>query len=194
MPIKLPNWFSVIKHSLCHRTGVEGLGGIFKTGAIVPNDGSIADTYPQSKKSYARHNGLVSLFDLNNFSEDECRHHIHDWYRFFFDHKPVTVVIILRREHLHSKLIANEKAVIDTRGTFDPIFIPKFEVFYPEPIPCDAFCGYLLICSVYETVCEHYRHDGIDPGIFNKIERFINKHREIYADPTGRFERDIDRS
>lgn len=191
MSVKLPNWFGVIKNSLCHRTGIEGLRGIFKMGAIIPNDGSIADTYPQSRMSYARHNGLVSLFDFENYSEGECLDHIYDWYRFFYDHKPVTVVILLRRKFLQSKLIANEKAVKDTKGTFDPIFIPNLEVFYPEPIPCDSFEGYLLICSVYETIYEYYRHDGIYAGIFNKIEEFILKNKDIYADPFGQLERDI---
>jgi hypothetical protein len=193
MSVKLPDWYRLIKHSICHRTGIAGLRGIFSRGAIIPNDGSLADTYPQSKISYARHNNLVSLFDFGNCTEAECLNQIHEWYRFFFDHKPVTVVILLSRQALESKLIPNQKAFTDTNGTFDPIFIPKLEVFCPEPIPCDKFEGYLVICGVYEKIYEYYQHDGIFPGLLDKIEIFFKKHEDLYADPLWQLERDIDK-
>jgi hypothetical protein len=193
MTLKLPNWYRLIRNSLCHRTGIDGLKGIFKTGAIMPNDGSLVDTYPQSKISYSRYHSFVSLFDFKNCNEDECLNQIHDWYRFFFDHSPVTVVILLSRQCLESKLIPNEKAVKDTKGTFDPIFIPNLEVFCPDPIPCDVFRGYLVICGVYEKLYEYYRYDGIFPEIFDKIDNFLKKHEDLYADPLGRLEKDIDR-
>ena len=193
MSLKLPDWYRLIRNSICHRTGIEGLKGIFKTGAIIPNDGSLDDTYPQSKISYSRYHGLVSLFDFKNCNEDACLNQIHDWYRFFFDHEPVTVVILLRRQCLESKLIPNEKAVKDTRGTFDPIFIPHLEVFCPDPIPCDVFKGYLVICGVYEKLYEYYQHEAIFPEIFDKIDNFLKNHEELYADPLGRLEKDIDK-
>jgi hypothetical protein len=193
MFVKLPNWYRLIRNSICHRTGIEGLKGIFKTGAIIPNDGSLADTYPQSKISYARYHNLISLFDFKNCNEDECLNQIHDWYRFFFDHEPVTVVILLSRQCLETKLIPNEKAVKDTKGTFDPIFIPNLEVFCPEPIPCDVFKGYLVICGVYEKIYEYYQHDGIFPEIFDKIDNFLKKHEALYADPLGQLEKDIEK-
>jgi hypothetical protein len=193
MPIELPNWYRLIKHSLCHRTGIEGLKGIFKSGAIIPNDGSLPDTYPQSKMSYARNHNLVSLFDFDNSNEVECLNQIHEWYRFFFDHKPVTVVILLNRQPLESKLIPNEKAVKDTKGDFFPIFIPHLEVFYPEPIPGDVFKGYLIVCGVYEKIFAYYEHEGIFKELFDKIDNFLKSHKELYADPLGKIEKDIDR-
>lgn len=192
MTLKLPDWHRLIRNSICHRTGIEGLKGIFKTGAIIPNDGSLVDTYPQSKISYSRFYKLVSLFDFKNCNEDECLNQIHDWYRFFFDHSPVTVVILLKRQSLESKLIPNEKAVKDTKGTFVPIFIPRLEVFFPEPIPCDVFKGFLVICGVYEKLYEYYQHDGIFPELFDKIDNFLKKHEALYADPLGQLERDIE--
>ena len=166
--------------------------GIFKTGAIIPNDGSLSDTYPQSKMSYSRYHSLVSLFDFKNCNEDECLNQIHEWYRFFFDHKPVTVVILLSRQALESKLIPNQKAFTDTNGTFDPIFIPNVEVFYPESIPCDKFESYLVICGVYETVYEYHEHAGIFPEIFFQIDNFLKSHKDLYADPLARLQKDLD--
>ena len=136
MPVRLPSWFSIVKNDLCHRTGIEALKRIFDTGAILPNDGRFADTYPQSKVSFARRHNLVSLFDFEKQTEDECLKQIHNWYRFFFDHKPVTIVILLDRKILTADLMTNEKAVQITKGTFDPLFIPHVEAIYPRPIPC----------------------------------------------------------
>ena len=193
MSIKLPDWYRFIKHNICHRTGIKGLKGIFKTGAIIPNDGSLTDTYPQSQVSYARYHHFVSLFDFDFSTEEDCRNQLHEWYRFFFDHKPVTIVILLNRRALSPKIISNEKACEDTNGSYNPIFIPHLEVFYPESIPCEFFLGYLIICGVYETVFEYYPHKGIFPEIFEKIERFIEKHAELYADPLKQLEKDIDK-
>jgi len=86
----------------------------------------------------------------------------------------------------------NEKAVKDTKGTFDPIFIPNLEVFCPEPIPGDFFRGYLVICGVYEKIYEYYQRDGIFPGLFDEIDNFLNEHEDLYADPLGQLEKDID--
>ena len=192
MSIKLPDWYQFIKHSICHRTGIEGLKGIYKTGSIIPNDGSLTDTYPQSHVSYARYHQLVSLFDFAGSTEDDSRNQIHEWYRFFHDQKPVTIIILLDRLALNAKIISNEKAYVDTRSTYKPIFIPHLEVFYPEPIPCDFFKGYLIICGVYETVYEYYPCSGIFPEIFKKIDEFVEIHAELYVDPLKRLEKDLD--
>ena len=192
MPIQLPDWYQVIKQNVCHRTGIEGLKGIFKTGAILPNDGSLTDTYPQSQVSYARYHRLISLFDFEGSTDHDSRNQIHEWYRFFHDHKPVTIVILLDRLALNSKIISNEKAYEETNRTYHPIFIPHLEVFYPEPIPCNFFKGYLIICGVYETVYEYYPYDGKFSGIFEKVDDFVNKHAELYANPLKRLEKDID--
>jgi len=193
MPIKLPGWFSIVKNDLCHRTGIEALKNIFDTGAILPNDGTFPDTYPQSKVSFARVNNLVSLFDFEKQTENECLKQIHNWYRFFFDHKPVTIVILLDRKILSADLMTNEKAFEITKGTFDPIFIPHVEAFYPRPVPCAAFTGYLIICGVYETIYEYLLHKGAFPKIFKKIDNFINRHKEIYQDPLNTLEEELKR-
>jgi hypothetical protein len=73
------------------------------------------DTYPQSKGSFARMHNLVSLFDFEKQTEDACLKQIHDWYRFFFNHKPVTIVILLDRQILTNKIITNESAVAITK-------------------------------------------------------------------------------
>ena len=192
MSIILPDWFSIVRKEICHRSGVEGLKSILETGAIRPNDGSFPDTYPQSQDSYARVNQYVSLFDFKALTDEECVGQMYHWYRFFFDHKPVTIVILLDRQSLAAKLIPNEKAQEDTRGRDYPIFLPGVEVFYPEPIPCKLFTGYLIICGVYEQIYEYITYDGASPGIFDRINRFMEKHKEIYRDPLGRLEEDLD--
>ena len=35
---------------------------------------------------------------------------------------------------------------------------------------------------------------GAYPGIFDRIDRFIEKHKEVYQDPLGRLERDLETS
>lgn len=191
MSVSLPEWFSILRKDICHRTGLEGLKNIMDTGGIRPNDGTFPDTYPQSKQSYARVHHYVSLFDFKTQTDDECLSQIHNWYRFFFDRQPVTIVILLERKFLAPKLISNEKAVQDTKGTHNPIFLPFVEVFYPEPIPCDAVTGYLIICGVYERLYEYIPHAGAFPGIFSKIDDFIKKHQDIYLNPLGHLEKDL---
>ena len=194
MTLRLPPWFSKVKTNLCHRTGTEALRKIFHSGAILPNDGTLPDTYPQSKGSFARIHNLVSLFDFDVQTEDECLKQIHNWYRFFFDHKPVTIVILLDRKFLQDILITNEKAVQITKGTFDPIFIPYVEVFYPQPLPCSAFTGYLIICGVYESIYEYIPARGAFPQIFKKIDNFLEKHKEIYLDPLKELEKELEKN
>ena len=191
MSVQLPGWFSIVRNNLCHRTGIEALKKIFDSGAIMANDGTFPDTYPQSKGSFARLQNMVSLFDFSNQTEDECLKQIHDWYRFFFDHRPVTIVILLDRKTLTANLMTNEKAVEITKGAFDSIFLPYVEAFYPQPIPCQAFTGYLIICSVYETIYEYIPHRGAFPKIFEKVENFLKKYKEIYLDPLNRLEKEL---
>jgi hypothetical protein len=193
MTVRLPGWFSIVKNDLCHRTGIEALNNIFDTRAILPNDGTFPDTYPQSKVSFARVHNLVSLFDFEKQTEDACLKQIHDWYRFFFDHKPVTIVILLDRQILTNKIITNESAVEITKGTFDPIFLPHVEAFYPQPIPCQAFTGYLIVCGVYETIYEYIPHRGAFPEIFSRVDDFLKKHKEIYMDPLNRLEKELEK-
>jgi hypothetical protein len=193
MSKRLPGWFPIVKNDLCHRTGIEALKNIFDTGAILPNDDTFPDTYPQSKISFARVNNLVSLFDFEKQTKHECLKQIHNWYRFFFDHKPVTIVILLDRKVLSADLMANEKAFEITKGTFDPLFIPDVEAFYPRPVPCTAYTGYLIICGVYETIYEYLPHKGAFPDIFKKVDSFLEKHKEIYLDPLKTLENELER-
>jgi hypothetical protein len=194
MSLRLPGWFSIAKTNLCHRTGTEALRKIFETGAILPNDGTLPDSYPQSKDSFARIHNMVSLFDFSKQTEDECLKQIHNWYRFFFDHKPVTIVILLDRKMLQTNIMTNEKAVQITKGTFDPIFIPYVEVFYPQPVPSRAFTGYLIICGVYETIYEYIPTRGVFPEIFEKIDEFVHKHADIYRDPLHKLEKELNKN
>ena len=193
MSLRLPGWFSIVKNNICHRTGTEALRDIFNTGAILPNDGTLPDTYPQSKVSFARIHNLVSLFDFAKQTEDECLIQVRDWYRFFFDHKPVTIVILLDREILSANLITNETAVEITKGTFDPIFIPNVEAFYPQPVLCQAFTGYLIICGVYETIFEYIPTRGAFPEIFENVDNFVKKHKELYMDPLNKLEKELEK-
>ena len=50
-----------------------------------------------------------------------------------------------------------------------------------------------MICGVYEKLYEYYQHEGIFPEIFDKIDNFLKNHEELYADPLGRLEKDIDK-
>jgi len=182
MSIILPDWFSIVRREVCHRCSVEGLRNILETGAIRPNDGSFPDTYPQSQDSYARANHYVSLFDFATQTEQECVQQMHYWYRFFFDQKPVTIVILLDRQSLAARLIPNKEAQEHTGERDYPIFLPGVEAFYPEPIPCELFTGYLIICGVYEKIYEYISHHGAFPGLFDRIDRFMKEHEEIYQD------------
>ena len=191
MAVVLPDWFSIVRKEICHRTGVQGLKKILETGAIRPNDGSFADTYPQSKESYARAKGYVSLFDFGALTDEECVGGMVHWYRFFFDQKPVTMVLLLDRPSLSDRLIPNRRAQEDTNGGDAPIFLPDVEVFYPGQIPCAVFTGYVIICGVYERLYEYIPCHGPFPGVFDRVDAFLKKHEDVYRDPLGHLEKDL---
>jgi len=193
MYLKLPSWYSIVKNNICHRTGIKALKGIFDTGAILPNDGRFPDSYPQSKRSFARIHKLISLFDFNNQTDEESGKTVRNWYRFFFDHKPVTIVILLDRKILCADLITNKDAVEITKGSFDPIFLPDVEAFYPKQIPCNAFTGYLMICSACESIYEFITHIGLFPEFFMMADDFVKRYKEIYKDPLKKLEQELKR-
>ena len=122
----------------------------------------------------------------------ECRSQIHNWYRFFCDRQPVTIVLVLDRLALAPDLITNHQASTMAQGQDNLILLPLVEAFYPRPIPCSTIKGYLIICSPYETIFEYFPKTGIFNGIFKRVDDFILKHAHIYLDPLNQFEKDID--
>jgi hypothetical protein len=73
------------------------------------------------------------------------------------------------------------------------IFAPYVEAFYPQPVPCKAFTGYLIICGVYETIYEYIPHGGAFPEIFRKVDDFLIKYKEIYMDPLNKLEKELEK-
>jgi hypothetical protein len=189
LPVCFPEWFSIVKKELCHCTTRNGLKGIFKSGKILPNDGRFPDSFPKSQNSYGRINNLISLFDFKSATDQECEIGLGDWYGSYFVNskkrkkEPVSISILLSRKMLASKLISYKKAWADIRSKkiwVQPI--PYVEAYYPEPIPCDAITGYLLICAVSGSLYDYIQHKGPFPGIFDKIDGFVEKHKKAYQE------------
>jgi hypothetical protein len=181
-PVNFPEWFSIVKKELCHRRGINGLKGIFETGAIRPNDGSFPDTYPQSRVSYARIHNLVALFDFENATKEQLLEQMDNWFKFFFDRKPVTIAIMLSRKFLSKKLISYKVAAKERGKQYHQTIIPHVEAFYPEPIPCEVITGYLIICAVDESIYKYLPHKGAFPRIFDRIDEFVKIHNKVYQE------------
>jgi len=128
---------------LFHRTNIEGYRGIRKHGRILPNQGQFPFTYPQSKISLAFSKGYTSLFDFGSVRDRDCISNHHNWGGFFFDQKPITIILCLNRGALSKKLIASSS--VPKLGEPGYIFrIPYVEAWYPEPIPFGAIDGVIF--------------------------------------------------
>ncbi len=106
----------------------------------------LKDTYPQSKFYFASFKSYVSLFDFSAAQYKQLISIHHTWGGFFFDQKPITIVLRLSKEELLDKLIPNSAAKLDNPEKKG--YIPYVEAWYPEPIPFNAILGLIISFDV----------------------------------------------
>jgi hypothetical protein len=134
-----------LRKGLFHRTHLNGFKGIRNCGRILPNDGSLPVSYPQSSIYYGFSRGYVCLFDFESAREkDYCANH-QMWAHFFHDGKPITIILKLNRQKLAPKLIPNASRPKPGNVGYKPA-IAYVEAWYPEPIPLSYVDGALVTC------------------------------------------------
>jgi hypothetical protein len=128
---------------LVHVTSVSGFNGIQQSGAILPNDGTYPDTFPQSARSSSRRLEAVALFDFATptplqFVEQffKCEGH-------FWIHHPATLALLIQSDRIASRLIRYEEATEKLR--YGPTKIPHLEVWSRSPIPFDLVESVVLL-------------------------------------------------
>ena len=150
-------FMTVLCKGIFHRTSVEGYRGMLRDGLILSNTGSFPFSYPQSKTYYGYSKGYISLFDFESSREEDYLTNYHTWEQFFFDHKPVTIVLRLNRGWLAPKLIPNsERPQIDEQGY--KASIPYVEVWYPEPIPLSVIDDYFITWDARDSDAIRWLH------------------------------------
>lgn len=138
---------------LWHRTSLQAFRGIIKSGAIEPNLGQFPYTYPQSKASFGRSIGAISLFDFDKASVDEIMRYSDAWAAFFVDQGAATIVIQIDPRKLDASLFQDANSADSSNR------IPFVEAWYRGKIPTSAFAGFLMVKGAH----------GIEDGAFDLI-------------------------
>ena len=125
--------FSEIDNNIIHRRSLKDFIKILKDGYIFVNNGEYEET-PGSENCFAYKNNYISLFDFH-----QLPFHIfltHDkWCSFFYDKKPVTVLMFLDRDDISEKMITNSvrRSCPNQSGQY----FPYVETWYKDSIPAD---------------------------------------------------------
>lgn len=164
--------YSFLKNGLFHRTSINGYRGIKRSGKILPNSGQFPYTYPQSKYYFGTSKSYVSLFDFSSAQYRELITIHHTWGGFFYDQKPVTIVLRLNKRLLSGKLIPNSIAKLDNPENKG--YIPYVEAWYPEAIPFSAIIGLIISFEVEIDKPPFFQEFPV-----KEIDEFENKINEI---------------
>jgi hypothetical protein len=165
--------YPLLRGGLFHRTSIEGYRGIRSSGQIFPNRGQFPFTYPQSKHYLAFSKGYVSLFDFGSIRDQDCISIHHTWGQFFFDQKPITIILRLNRDSL-SQLIPNNSAPKRSAPDYRS-YIPYVEAWYPEAIPVEAIDSFIVVMyrgPYKDPLFKEFTREEIDQfeELINEIE------------------------
>jgi len=180
MPDETPligkRFFPSLRHEICHCTDLNGLEGILKRKAVLPNIGDLVSNYEKSKNSVSHKYSWISLFDFGNCSDDNINMMEHVWGRFFFDRQPVTIVIVFERSKLSKHLVNNEWAHKKIGyGANKLLFIPHVEVWHKGEISTSAIKSILVV-----GLCGDLDYEWIDSSehSFALAENISKKYQE----------------
>lgn len=154
--------FHELATGLCHCTSLKGYRDIISDGFIRPNEGAFPYSFPQSQNSCCRKLDSVSLFDFETAPTEQIFDSlVHaNWSPFVFAHRPVTVVLKIRRGAVGDRLIDSNEA---NRRTGGGVVIWPVEACYPDPIPVEAIQGAIV---TYPLGTRKYRaFDGHLPSV-----------------------------
>jgi hypothetical protein len=135
---------------LWHSTPALNAIDIIRSGEITPNRGQFAETFPQSRVSWSRRLGGVSLFDCDGVSDEEFEVH-HTDYKILAS-VPGRVLIKIERKALEpTNLITPRQfhaSPPDPRLGGVPVGrhmrVPYLEAVHLGPVPARAFVGFCL--------------------------------------------------
>lgn len=173
--------FNLVNGLLFHSTSEMALRGIFKDQLIKPYSGDLKEAWPLTagRTTYARKNNYVCLFDFENVPAKKLLTSCTSWYRVMTTHSPFNIFLVLDRELIKEKMIANETAVIETNYALK--FIPIVEVWHSEAIPAAAI-KYILISQNFMTDTNlEPRQITFDRHVFEKISQYKNDVVDKYA-------------
>jgi len=143
-----PAILSRLRRDIFHTTSLNSLRAILDLGEIRPSGEFEHATSYRPDVHYGGRCGYACLFDFETPTEEEClKHYRNKWGSVLRCHSPVTIAIRLRRSAIPN-LIPNTppELVRDEHGQlFQPVYIPKVEVWSAEPIPTSAILGYIVI-------------------------------------------------
>ncbi len=169
---------NILRTGIWHITSLHGFRGIKKDQFIYPNiNNRFKVTYPQSNNSVARKNNCISLFDLENISDEIYNDSIYTSQRhsIIFAHRPFSVALNLDRSKLHAIIPYNK---IENK---DGVIIGHMECIYPEPIPFSAIKNILLLddlnCDNFIMLNDNFTEEQIR----NKIDEMIPLRTEKYC-------------
>lgn len=130
-----------------HATSSMGWRGIVATGAILPNDGQLQYTFPQSKGNWGVKLGGVCLFDLPQATMEQQLDTIDRWGHCATPFQPVTILLELDKTKL-CRFISNRTAR-ETVGHRE-FYIPYVEAWNIGPILLSAVIRVNLATSGLE--------------------------------------------
>ncbi len=129
-------YWKYINKKLFHVTSHLGYKGIKSKAAILPNSGERDFSFEQSKRSFAKNNGYVALFDFEEPSYEKIELMKSTWLNIMAKHQPA-IVIVLNREKLNEKIILNASlgaGYAQVKFMEINYYVPQVETWYPEPI------------------------------------------------------------
>ena len=132
-----------------HITSFDNFLGILNSGEIRYNDGSLKDSYPQSKNCYARYKKCISLFDLVTISIEDFAEVVDRWIVFTANNK---IFINFQYETLSNKLILN-KDFREEATKLRKMRIGYIEALYPNKLSIKHAKSFLLSTNTY---CQEY--------------------------------------
>lgn len=181
--------FPLLRKRIVHRTGIRGYRGIRKSGHIIANQGQFPYTYPQSRVYFAHSMNYISLFDLESAKIKDCISTHHTWGHFFYDHKPVTIILGLNRHKLGDDLIPNSAAPKPgTEGYKSKI--PYVEVWYPRPISISVIESYII--TVFDNQSRKLLFEEFTQDQFKAFDEALNLIEEASGTMNNQPERDYD--
>ena len=134
-------YWKYLDKKLFHVTSHFGYRGIKLNAAILPNSGKRDFSFGQSKRSYAKKNNYVSLFEFEDPSNKKIELIKDTWLNIMAKHQPA-IVIVLKRASLNDKIIPNASLgdrYAQPNFMKNNYYVPRVEAWYPEPIGASNF-------------------------------------------------------
>jgi hypothetical protein len=172
-----------IKGGLFHSTSIIGYKGIRERRQILWNDGSFPFSHRQTKCSSCWKLKAISLLDLRNPKVEMPlvgQEAWLNWKIFLTNHDPITVLLEIDPSFLSEPLLDYHALQDVPEGRLT--MVAEAEVCYRLPIPLEAICRCVLVCSKVKRPFIFHAVPGADitDNQFGEVQnRFETKLRKI---------------